>query len=142
MASIASRRNCLTCPDSFCYICCSFTTPNQRSNICEFVRELNFATLKWNLGIKTNHGNRIRYVIHAKKSCVNGLIERTKWQSAFWWYGVSHQTMSQILTVAGFTSQTRHLISYPSLDSATRHLPDSNEPKNQRQTLDSKGMAS
>ena len=34
-----SHHKYLNNPDSFCYICSSFTMPSQRANICAFVKE-------------------------------------------------------------------------------------------------------
>ena len=40
------RRKCLNNPDSFGYICGSFTIPSQRSNISAFVKQAYFAYFK------------------------------------------------------------------------------------------------
>ena len=49
-ASVSSRRKCLNSPDSFCYICGSFTIPSQRANISAFVKQAYFAYFKVKLG--------------------------------------------------------------------------------------------
>jgi len=41
-ATCSSRQKCLSSPDSYCYmyICVSFTIPNQKVNVCAFVKSL------------------------------------------------------------------------------------------------------
>ena len=41
---------CLNNPDSFCYICGSFTIPSQRKNISAFVKQAYFTYFKVKLG--------------------------------------------------------------------------------------------
>ena len=49
-APATSHRKCLNNPDSFCYICGSFTIPSQRASINVFVKQAYFAFFKVKLG--------------------------------------------------------------------------------------------
>ena len=128
MASRASRRKCVTCPDSFCYICGAFTTPKQRRNISEFVKRAYFSYFKVKLGDQEKPWAPHK-VCH---SCEENLHQWTKGKDKItfgipmiWREPRDHVTDCYfcLTRVAGFTSKSRQLITYPSLDSAIRPVP-------------------
>ncbi|XP_076057274.1 uncharacterized protein LOC143034813 [Oratosquilla oratoria] len=132
MASIASRRKCVTCPDSFCYICGALTAPKQRRNISEFVKRAYFCYFKVKLGDQDKPWAPHK-VCH---SCEENLRQWTKGKDKItfgipmiWREPRDHVTDCYfcVTRVAGFTSKTRHLITYPSLDSAIRPVPHSDD---------------
>jgi len=51
-AYVSSHRKCLSSPDSYCFVCGSFTIPNQRANISAFVTQAYLACFKVKLGDK------------------------------------------------------------------------------------------
>lgn len=72
MASI--RRKCLNSPDSFCYICGSFTVPSQRMNISEFVKRAYLAYFK----LKVGDQDKSWAPHNVCKPCVENLRQWTK----------------------------------------------------------------
>ncbi|GBN04250.1 hypothetical protein AVEN_269713-1 [Araneus ventricosus] len=59
-ASASSRCKSLNNPDSFCYICGSFTIPSQRTNISTFVREAYFAYFNVKIGDQGIESSEVR----------------------------------------------------------------------------------
>ncbi|XP_076055441.1 uncharacterized protein LOC143033819 [Oratosquilla oratoria] len=130
MASMASKRKCVTCPDSFCYICGALTAPKQRRNISEFVKRAYFCYFKVKLGDQDKPWAPHK-VCHSReenlRQWTKGKDKITFGIPMIWREPRDHVTDCYfcVTLVAGFTSKTRHLITYPSLDSAIRPVPHS-----------------
>ena len=70
----SSQRKCLNSPDSFCYICGSFSAPSQRKDISDFVKRAYLAYFKIRLGDQDKS-----WAPHqACKTCMEHLRQWTK----------------------------------------------------------------
>ena len=109
----------MICPDSYCYICGSFTPPKQRRNISEFVRKVHFLYLKIKLGDQDKPWAP-HNVCH---SCEENLRHWTKGSKdnikfsipMVWREPPDHVTDCYfcLTKVSGFNGKARHLITYP-----------------------------
>lgn len=132
-ASATSRRKCLNSPDSFCYICGSFTIPSQRANISTFVKQAYFAYFK----IKLGDQDRSWAPHKVCKQCVESLRMWTKGTRDKLAFGIpmiwreprSHCTDCYFCLVktSGYNKKNKCKIEYPSLPSAIRPVPHSTE---------------
>lgn len=130
-ASGSSRRKCLNSPDSFCYICGSFTIPSQRTNISTFVREVYFAYFKVKIGDQDKSWAPHKVC----KQCVESLRMWTKGTRKKLPFGIpmvwrepkDHLSDCYfcIVKTSGFNKKNKHKIEYPSLPSAIRPVPHS-----------------
>lgn len=85
-APATSRRKCLNIPDSFCYICGSFTIPSQRANINAFVKQAYFAFFKVNSVIKTSYGPLTKCASSVSRVYGCGQKEREKLAFGIPWF--------------------------------------------------------
>lgn len=131
--SDSTRRKCENSPDSFCYICGSFTIPSQRTNISTFVRQAYFAYFKVKLGDQDK-----AWAPHKVcKQCVEGLRMWTKGTRAKLPFGIpmiwrepkdhSSDCYFCIVKTSGYNKKNKCKIEYPSLLSAIRPVPHSAE---------------
>lgn len=131
MASI--RRKCLNSPDSFCYICGSFTVPSQRMNISEFVKRAYLAYFK----LKVGDQDKSWAPHNVCKPCVENLRQWTKGRRKQLSFGIPMVWREQkshvddcyfcLTKTSGYSKKTRQKLSYPYLDSAIRPVPHSHE---------------
>ena len=132
-APATSRRKCLNNPDSFCYICGSFTIPSQRANISAFVKQAYFAYFK----LKLCDQDKIWAPHKVCKQCVESLrmwTKGTREKLAFgipmvWREQKDHSTDCYFCLVktSGFNKKNKSKTEYPNLLSAIRPMPHSAE---------------
>lgn len=131
--SASSRRKCLNSPDSFCYICGSFTIPCQRTNISTFVRQAYFAYFKVKIGDQDKSWAPHKVC----KQCVESLRMWTKGTRDKFPFGIpmiwreprdhSSDCYFCIVKTSGYNKKNKCKIEYPSLPSAIRPVPHSAE---------------
>ena len=129
----STRRNCLNFPDSFCYICGSFTLPSQRMNISEFVKRAYLASFKLKIGYQDKSWAP-HNVCKPRVENLRQRAKRTRKQLSFDIPMVWREQMNHVddcyfcLTKAsGYIKKTRQKLSYPNLDSAIRPVPHSHD---------------
>lgn len=132
-APATSRRKCLNNPDSFCYICGSFTIPSQRANISVFVKQSYFAYFKVKLGDQ----DKLWAPHKVCKQCIESLRMWTKGTREKLSFGIpmvwreqkDHSTDCYFCLVktSGFNKKNKSKIEYPNLPSAIRPMPHSAE---------------
>ena len=133
MSASVSRRKCRNSPDSFCYICGSFTIPSQRANISAFVRQAYFSYFKVKLGDEDKSWAPHKVC----KKCVESLRMWTKGTRDKLPFGIpmvwreprdhSSDCYFCIVKTSGYNKRNKCKIEYPSLPSAIRPVPHSAE---------------
>ena len=132
MASQSSRRKCVTQPDAFCYICGVFTLPKQRRNISEFVKRAYYCYFN----VKIGHQDKPWAPHKVCHSCEENLRQWTKGTNKIkfaipmvWREPRDHITDCYfcLTDVKGYTGKTRHLITYPHVNSVTRPVPHTDD---------------
>ncbi|KAJ8716001.1 hypothetical protein PYW08_013286 [Mythimna loreyi] len=132
MAKIA-KRTCVNSPDSFCFICGSFTTSTQRRVISENVKMLYESYFGFTIG----HQDK-EWAPH--RCCVTCIANLSNWMNGkrssmpfavpmIWREPTSHDMDCYfcLTNVVGFSRKNKGNIVYPNTSSATRPLPHSEE---------------
>lgn len=119
-------RHCLNHPDTFCYVCGSFTTKSQRRKITADLKKIYKLYFSCPLGDQDKPW--APHIICT--SCSNGLrdwLNKRKAAMAFaipmiWREPRDHHSDCYFCCVktSGFSSKSKHKIKYPNLDSAIR----------------------
>ena len=127
------RRKCKTDTNCFCYICGSFTTPKQRSTISEFTKKAYHAYF----GVKLGDQDKYWAPHSVCRTCVENLRQWTKGTRKgltlripmIWREPKDHFSDCYfcLTSVAGHSSKTKSSIQYPSLSSAIRPVPHSEQ---------------
>ena len=120
----STRRKCFSSPNSFCYICGSFTVPSQRMNISKFVKIAYLAHFK----LKLVEQDESWAPHNVCKTCVGNLrqwTKRARKQLSFgipmlWREKKNHldDYYFSLPKSYGYSKKTRQKLSYPNLDSA------------------------
>ncbi|XP_070613747.1 uncharacterized protein [Erythrolamprus reginae] len=131
--SASSRLKCLNSPNSFCYICGSFTIPSQRTNISTFVRQAYLAYFKVKIGDQDKSWAPHKVC----KQCVERLRMWTKGTRDKLPFGIpmiwqeprdhSSDCYFCIVKTSGYNKKNKCKIEYPCLPSAIRPVPHSAE---------------
>lgn len=130
MASVS--RKCLNSPNAFCYICGSYTLPDQRKNISAFVKKVYLAYFQVSIGDqdKSWAPNQVC------KTCVEKLRlwSKGKRHLAFgipmiWREPKNHidDCYFCVTKTMGYSKKSKQKLEYPNLDSASRPVPHSKE---------------
>ena len=124
--SFANRRKCLNYPDSFCYICGSFTIPRQRTEIRTFVKEAYYDYFM----IKVDDQDKSWAPLKVCRQCMESLRMWTKGKREKMPFGIpmiwrepnDHLTDYYfcIVKTTGYNSKNKSKMEYLSLSSAMR----------------------
>lgn len=120
------RRTCLNSPDSFCYICGSYTLQKQRQRITEFVQKAYRAYFGMKLGDQEKS-----WAPHvACKTCVEGLRNWSKGLKKSLSFGIPmiwREPRNHVddcyfcmVNISGYSTKNKKGIFYPNLPSALR----------------------
>lgn len=125
----SSRRTCINSPDSFCYICGSYTIKNQRRNITSFVKNAYYSYFKVKLGDQDRSWaphivcktclERLRYWQQGKRSAMPFGIPMV-WREPKNHYDDCYFCLC---SVVGYNRKNKTGINYPNLPSAIRPVP-------------------
>ena len=132
-ASSVSRRKCINNPDSFCYICGSFTIPSQRANISAFVKQAYFAYFKVKIGDQDKSWaphNVCKQCVECLRMWTKGTRDKMPFGIPMIWREArDHSDDCYFCTVktSGYNKKNKCSIEYPSLPSAIRPVPHSFE---------------
>lgn len=129
----AARRQCLNSPNAFCYICGNFTLFSQRMTITDFVKKVYFAYFKVILGDQDKS-----WAPHQVcKPCVENLRQWTKGKRVKMAFGIPmiwrepkdhvEDCYFCMVKTSGHSRKTKQKLAYPSLNSAIRPMPHSDE---------------
>ena len=133
MMASSSRSKCINDPDSFCYVCGCYALLHQRRKISEFVRSAYKAYFDIPLGDQDK-----KWAPHTVcHNCEESLRDWTKGKRKRLPFGVpmvwrepkDHITDCYfcIVNIKGIGKKNRHRIFYPSITSAIRPIPHSEE---------------
>lgn len=124
-----SRRRCVNSPDSFCYICGSYTLRKQRQNITGFVQKAYRAYF----GIKLGDQDKSWAPHVVCKTCVEGLRNWCKGVKKSLSFGIPmvwREPRNHVddcyfcmVNTKGYNNKNKKEISYPNLPSALRPVP-------------------
>ena len=130
---MATRRQCVNNPDTFCYICGYFTLSRQRRNITMFVRRAYKAYFGLTLGDQEKKWAP-HIVCH---NCEEMLRDWTKGKRKGLPFGIPMTWREQqnhvsdcyfcLVNTKGIGKKSRSQIIYPNIPSAIRPIPHSNE---------------
>ena len=128
-----SHRKCLNIPDSFCYICGSFTIPSHMKNISTFVNKTYFAYLKVKLGDQDKSWGPHKVCkqwVDSLRMWTKGTRDKLAFVIPILWREQKHYCTDCyfcLVKTSGFNKKKKSKIEYANLPSAIKPVPHLNE---------------